>query len=37
MFFFDPNGCEVELDFAPTETAPKEWQGSNLMLEPEPA
>jgi len=34
MFFFDPNGCEVELDFAPEEPAPREWQGSNMVIEP---
>ncbi len=37
MFFFDPNGAEVELDFAPWEAAPREWQGKNLVLEPEAA
>ena len=34
MFFFDPNGCEVELDFAPTEAPPREWQGKNMVIEP---
>jgi catechol 2,3-dioxygenase-like lactoylglutathione lyase family enzyme len=34
MFFFDPNGAEVELDFAAEEPAPREWPGSNTVLEP---
>ncbi|CAN5138138.1 VOC family protein [soil metagenome] len=26
MFLFDPNGVEVELDFAPEETPPADWK-----------
>jgi catechol 2,3-dioxygenase-like lactoylglutathione lyase family enzyme len=26
MFLFDPNGVEVELDFAPDETPPADWK-----------
>lgn len=26
MFMFDPNGVEVELDFAPEETPPADWK-----------
>jgi catechol 2,3-dioxygenase-like lactoylglutathione lyase family enzyme len=26
MFLFDPNGVEVELDFAPDETPPSDWK-----------
>lgn len=26
MFLFDPNGVEVELDFAPEETPPTDWK-----------
>jgi len=26
MFLFDPNGVEVELDFAPDETPPQDWK-----------
>jgi hypothetical protein len=26
MFLFDPNGVEVELDFAQDETPPEDWK-----------
>jgi catechol 2,3-dioxygenase-like lactoylglutathione lyase family enzyme len=34
IFFFDPNGAEVELDFSAEEPAPREWPGKNTVLEP---
>jgi len=37
MFFPDPNGCEVELDFSPEEPAPEGWEGKAMILEPVPA
>jgi catechol 2,3-dioxygenase-like lactoylglutathione lyase family enzyme len=30
LFFFDPNGVEVELDFDPQETAPDDWRSRGL-------
>lgn len=31
MFFPDPNGAEVELDFAPGEAAPAGWEGKPMV------
>ena len=32
LFFPDPNGVEVEIDFAPSEPQPADWKG-NVMRE----
>jgi catechol 2,3-dioxygenase-like lactoylglutathione lyase family enzyme len=31
LFFPDPNGVEVEIDFAPTEAQPADWQGNTMI------
>jgi catechol 2,3-dioxygenase-like lactoylglutathione lyase family enzyme len=31
LFFFDPNGVEVEIDFDPTEPKPADWNGNPPM------
>jgi hypothetical protein len=33
LFFEDPNGAEVELDFDAAETAPKDWKSYARMAE----
>jgi catechol 2,3-dioxygenase-like lactoylglutathione lyase family enzyme len=30
LFFLDPNGVEVELDFDPLETAPEDWRNHTM-------
>jgi catechol 2,3-dioxygenase-like lactoylglutathione lyase family enzyme len=31
LFFPDPNGVEVEIDFAPTEPQPADWKGNTMV------
>jgi hypothetical protein len=33
LFFMDPNGVEVELDFDPEEIAPEDWRTRSLPAE----
>ncbi len=36
LFFFDPNGVEVELDFAPGEVPPEDWKARLPKLQATP-